>query len=66
MRSLGETLELTPALRRLTFDASSVAVVGEKVPDEVFDDFMVLAKTATDRSQAAPGHVAVGAQRAKT
>ncbi|WP_043396194.1 cytochrome P450 [Archangium violaceum] len=43
------TTDLTPVLRRLTFDASSVAVVGQKVPDAVFDDFMLLSETTQER-----------------
>lgn len=45
-------IDLTPALRRLTFDAFAVATVGEKMPDQVFEDFMLLAKGADARIQA--------------
>ncbi|RKH87553.1 cytochrome P450 [Corallococcus sp. AB045] len=45
------TIDFTPALRRLTFDAFSVAQVGEKLPDQVFEDFMLLARAADARIQ---------------
>ncbi|WP_375768019.1 cytochrome P450 [Archangium gephyra] len=48
----GAPIELTPVLRRLTFDTFAVAAVGEKLPDSVFDDFMLLAKGADARIQA--------------
>ncbi|NNB94370.1 cytochrome P450 [Corallococcus exiguus] len=44
-------IDLTPALRRLTFDAFSVASVGERLPDQVFEDFMLLARAADARIQ---------------
>ncbi|RKG75403.1 cytochrome P450 [Corallococcus exercitus] len=43
--------DLASVLRRLTFDAFSVAQVGEKLPDQVFEDFMLLAKAADARIQ---------------
>lgn len=45
-------IDLTPALRRLTFDAFAVAAVGEKLADWVFNDFMLLAGAADARVQA--------------
>ncbi|WP_223645046.1 cytochrome P450 [Corallococcus sp. EGB] len=44
-------IDFTPALRRLTFDAFSVASVGEKLPEQVFEDFMLLARAADARIQ---------------
>ncbi|MCY1022848.1 cytochrome P450 [Pyxidicoccus sp. MSG2] len=46
------SIDLTPALRRLTFDAFCVATVGEKIPTPVYDDFMLLAAAADARIQA--------------
>jgi len=46
------SIDLTPALRRLTFDAFAVVTVGEKLPTSMFDDFMLLAKGADARIQA--------------
>lgn len=46
------SLDLTPALRKLTFDAFCVATVGEKLPTSVYDDFMLLAAGADARIQA--------------
>ncbi|HZI11766.1 MAG TPA: cytochrome P450 [Myxococcus sp.] len=46
------SLDLAPALRRLTFDAFCVATVGEKLPTPVYDDFMLLASAADARIQA--------------
>lgn len=43
------SVDLAPAMRRLTFDAFAVAAIGEKLPDPMYDDFMLLAKAATDR-----------------
>jgi cytochrome P450 len=48
----GASIDLTPVLRRMTFDTFAVAAVGEKPPDSVFDDFMLLAKGADARIQA--------------
>jgi cytochrome P450 len=48
----GETADLTPALRRLTFDAFAVVTVGEKLAPSMLDDFMLLAKGADARIQA--------------
>ena len=45
------SIDLTPALRRLTFDAFAVAAVGEKLPNQVFDDFMLLAKGADELTE---------------
>ncbi|WNG36692.1 cytochrome P450 [Archangium violaceum] len=45
----GETVDLTPVIRRLTFDAFAVAGTGEKTPDSVYEDFMLLAKGADAR-----------------
>ncbi|NMO14293.1 cytochrome P450 [Pyxidicoccus fallax] len=45
-------LDLTPALRRLTFDALAVTLVGEHLPDPAYDDFMLLAKGADARIKA--------------
>ncbi|RKH04221.1 cytochrome P450 [Corallococcus carmarthensis] len=47
-----DAIDLAPDLRRLTFDAFSVALVSEKLPDQVFEDFMLLAKAADARIQA--------------
>ena len=46
-----DRIDFTPALRRLTFDAFSVASVGEKLPEQVFEDFMLLARAADARIQ---------------
>nr|WP_255652237.1 cytochrome P450 [Corallococcus sp. AS-1-12] len=46
-----DRIDFTPALRRMTFDAFSVAQVGEKLPDQVFEDFMLLARAADARIQ---------------
>jgi cytochrome P450 len=46
------TIDLALALRRLTFDTFAVVTVGEKLPDSMFDDFMLLAKGADARIQA--------------
>jgi cytochrome P450 len=46
------SVDLTPTLRRLTFDAFAVATVGEKLPSSMYDDFMLLAKAADARIQA--------------
>lgn len=46
------SIDLTPTLRRLTFDAFAVSTVGEKLSDSMFDDFMLLAKAADARIQA--------------
>jgi cytochrome P450 len=46
------SLDLTPTLRKLTFDAFCVATVGEKLPASVHDDFMLLAAAADARIQA--------------
>jgi cytochrome P450 len=48
----GATVDLAPVLRRLTFDAFAVAAVGEKLPDSVYEDFMLLAQGADARIQA--------------
>jgi cytochrome P450 len=48
----GATIDLTPALRRLTFDTFAVVTVGEKLSSSMFDDFMLLAKAADARIQA--------------
>ena len=48
----GAPLDLTPTLRRLTFDTFSVALFGEKLPSSMYDDFMLLAKGADARIQA--------------
>jgi cytochrome P450 len=48
----GKTVDLTPVLRRLTFDAFAVAGMGEKTPDSVYEDFMLLAKGADARLKA--------------
>ncbi|PTL81539.1 cytochrome P450 [Vitiosangium sp. GDMCC 1.1324] len=48
----GQTsIDLTPVLRRMTFDAFTVVTVGEKPPDQVFEDFLVLAKAVDARIQ---------------
>ncbi|WP_163867559.1 cytochrome P450 [Myxococcus eversor] len=44
--------DLTPGLRKLTFDAFCVATVGEKLPTSAYDDFMLLAAAADARIQA--------------
>ncbi|MDY7232889.1 cytochrome P450 [Hyalangium rubrum] len=46
------SIDLTPALRRMTADAFTVAAVGEKLPEPVFVDFMLLAQAADARIQA--------------
>lgn len=46
------SVDLTPTLRRMTFDVFSVNMVGEKLSDSMFDDFMLLAKGADARIQA--------------
>lgn len=46
------TLDITPAIRRMTFDAFCVSTVGEKLPDQAYDDFMLLARGADARIQA--------------
>lgn len=46
------TVDLAPTLRRLTFDAFSVAMVGEKLPSSVFADWMLMATAADARIQA--------------
>lgn len=48
----GAPFDITPVIRRLTFDAFSVAAVGERLPDAVYDDFMLLAEGADRRLQA--------------
>ena len=48
----GKTVDLAPVLRRLTCDAFAVAAIGEKLPDSVYEDFMLLAKGADARIQA--------------
>jgi len=48
----GASLDLVPVLRRLTFDAFAVAVVGETLPTSVFDDFILLATAADARVKA--------------
>ena len=48
----GASIDITPALRRLTFDAFAVAAVGEKLGDGIFNDFMLLAEAADERVQA--------------
>ncbi|WP_395852677.1 cytochrome P450 [Cystobacter fuscus] len=48
----GETVDLAPVLRRLTFDVFAVAGMGEVPPDSVYEDFMLLAKGADARIQA--------------
>jgi cytochrome P450 len=45
----GKRVDLTPVLRRLTFDAFAVAGMGEKTPDSVYEDFLLLAKGADAR-----------------
>jgi cytochrome P450 len=45
-------IDLTPVLRRLTFDAFAVATIGERLPSSMFEDFMLLAKGADARIQA--------------
>lgn len=45
------SIDLAPALRRLTFDAFSVAGLGERLSDAMFDDWMLLATAADDRIQ---------------
>jgi cytochrome P450 len=48
----GGTVDLTPALRRLTFDAFAVAGYGERAPDWLYEDFMLMAQGADARMQA--------------
>lgn len=48
----GPAIDLVPVLRRLTFDAFAVAVVGETLPQAVFDDFLLLATAADARVKA--------------
>jgi cytochrome P450 len=48
----GPSIDLVPVLRRLTFDAFAVAVVGETLPQSVFDDFILLATAADARVKA--------------
>lgn len=48
----GPAVDLVPVLRRLTFDAFAVAVVGETLPQQVFDDFLLLAAAADARIKA--------------
>jgi cytochrome P450 len=48
----GASIDLVPVLRRLTFDAFAVAVVGETLPQSVFDDFLLLATAADARVKA--------------
>jgi cytochrome P450 len=45
------SIDLTPVLRRMTFDTFGVVTVGEKIPSTVFDDFMLLARGADARIQ---------------
>jgi cytochrome P450 len=45
----GKTVDLSTVLRRLTFDAFAVAGMGEKTPDSVYEDFLLLAKGADAR-----------------
>ncbi|MBU8894237.1 cytochrome P450 [Corallococcus sp. H22C18031201] len=45
-------VDLTPVLRRLTFDTFATVVVGEALPDSAYDDFMLMAKGADARIQA--------------
>lgn len=45
----GDTVDLATVLRRLTFDAFAVAGMGEKTPDSVYEDFLLLAKGADAR-----------------
>ncbi|XYI02972.1 cytochrome P450 [Sorangium sp. So ce1128] len=51
-RSSSASIDLVAALRRLTFDAFAVAGVGEKLPDSLFDDFILLATGADIRIKA--------------
>ncbi|MFY1825751.1 cytochrome P450 [Myxococcus fulvus] len=46
------SVDLTPTLRKMTFDAFCVATVGEKLPASYYDDFMLLAAGADARIQA--------------
>jgi cytochrome P450 len=48
----GPAVDLVPVLRRLTFDAFAVAVVGETLPQAVFDDFILMATAADVRVKA--------------
>ena len=48
----GPSVDLVPVLRRLTFDAFSVVMVGETLPQQVFDDFILLATAADARVKA--------------
>jgi len=48
----GPAVDLVPVLRRLTFDAFAVAMVGETLPQQVFDDFILLATAADARVKA--------------
>jgi cytochrome P450 len=50
--STATSVDIVPPLRRMTTDAFAVAAIGHELPDAVFDDFMLLAKAATDRIQA--------------
>lgn len=46
------SLDLTPVLRRLTFDTFAVVTVGEKLSSSLFDDFMLMAQGADARVKA--------------
>lgn len=46
------SVDLTPTLRRLTFDTFTVALAGEKVAPSMLEDFLLLAKAADARLQA--------------
>jgi cytochrome P450 len=47
-----DAIDLALDLRRLTFDAFSVALVSQKPPEQVFEDWMLLARAADARIQA--------------
>ncbi|MCP3097373.1 cytochrome P450 [Myxococcus sp. K15C18031901] len=46
------SLDLTPTLRQLTFDAFAHATLGESLPDSAYEDFLLMARGADARIQA--------------
>jgi len=48
----GETDDLAATLRRFTFDVFCATATGSKAPDQVFEDFLLLAQGGDDRLQA--------------
>ena len=49
--STAASLDLTPTLRRLTFDTFAHVTIGEPLPDSAYEDFLLMARGADARIQ---------------